>query len=93
MDTTKHIEERQNSTTTARQRENCNCKKKEECPLNGDCLVSEVVYQATVNTQDMKETYIGLTATSLRQDTVTTRCHSGMKKEEMRLSSASTCGS
>ena len=30
--------------------------------------------------------------TSLRQDTETTRCHSGMKREEMRLRSVSTCG-
>ena len=40
----------------------CNCRKKEECPLNGECLVNEVVYQATVKTKDTKETYIGLTA-------------------------------
>ena len=26
----------------------CSCRKKEDCPLNGECLVSEVVYQATV---------------------------------------------
>ena len=38
----------------------CNCRKKEECPLDGECLVSEVVYQATVTTQDAQETYIGL---------------------------------
>ena len=44
----------------------CNCSKKEECPLNGEFLVSEVVYQATVNTQDTKETYIGLTATQFK---------------------------
>ena len=36
----------------------CNCKKK-ECPL--ECLVNEVVYQATVKTKDTKETYIGFT--------------------------------
>ena len=42
--------------------EKCNCRKKEECPLNGECLVSKVVYQATAYTQDTKETYIGLTA-------------------------------
>ena len=26
----------------------CSCRKKEDCPLNGECLVNEVVYQATV---------------------------------------------
>ena len=32
----------------------CSCRKKEDCPLNGECLVSEVVYQATVSTGDEK---------------------------------------
>lgn len=58
------------NTETAQLRQDegkkCNCRKKEECPLNGECLVSEVVYQATVNTQDTKETYIGLTATQFK---------------------------
>ena len=44
----------------------CNCRKKEECPLNGECLVNEVVYQATVKTKDTKETYIGLTANEFK---------------------------
>jgi len=44
----------------------CNCRKKEEYPLDGECLVSEFVYQARVNTQDMKETYIGLTANQFK---------------------------
>ena len=44
----------------------CSCGKKEDCPLNGECLVSEVVYQATVTTGDEKETYIGLTATQFK---------------------------
>ena len=55
---------------TAQQQKNeentCSCRKKEDCPLNGECLVSEVVYQATVTTGDEKETYIGLTATQFK---------------------------
>ena len=34
--------------------------------LNGECLVNEVVYQATVKTKDTKETYIGLTANEFK---------------------------
>ena len=44
----------------------CNCRKKEECPLDGECLVNEVVYQATVETKDTKETYISLTANQFK---------------------------
>ena len=42
------------------------CRKKEDCPLNGECLVSEVVYQATVTTRNKEETYIGFTATQFQ---------------------------
>ena len=49
----------------------CNCRKREDCPLNGECLTKEVVYQATVTVQPettstVKETYIGLTATDFK---------------------------
>ena len=44
----------------------CNCRKKEECSLDGECLVNENVYQATVKTKDTKETYIGLTANQFK---------------------------
>ena len=39
----------------------CNCRKPEECPLNGNCLQSTVVYEANINTKDIKYNYIGLT--------------------------------
>ena len=39
----------------------CNCRKKSECPLDGHCLTSNVVYKATVVTDKSNETYIGLT--------------------------------
>ena len=41
----------------------CNCRKPADCPLNGSCLKSSVIYQATVATNDntLPQTYIGLT--------------------------------
>ena len=38
----------------------CNCRSKPDCPLKGECLTTNVIYQATVETSDTKETYIGL---------------------------------
>ena len=40
----------------------CNCRNKETCPLNGNCLIKEVVYNATI-TNSLKPTtnYIGMT--------------------------------
>ena len=41
----------------------CNCRQKNTCPLDGNCLQSSVIYQATVTRKDNNttETYIGLT--------------------------------
>ena len=42
----------------------CNCRDKKNCPLDGSCRASNVVYQATLTTEEnppTTETYIGLT--------------------------------
>ena len=44
----------------------CNCRKKNECPLEGECLTKEIVYQTTITTKDTTETYIGLTASEFK---------------------------
>ena len=38
----------------------CNCRKKNECPLEGQCLQTNVVYQATVTSETSTESYVGL---------------------------------
>ena len=46
----------------------CNCRKKDECPLDGKCLSSNIIYQATVTTENgSKDTYVGLTANTFKQ--------------------------
>ena len=42
------------------QEKECNCRKKPECPLEGKCLQTNVVYQATVATESTTESYVGL---------------------------------
>ena len=45
----------------------CNCRKRNECPVDGKCLQQGVVYQATIRRGDRQtDTYIGLTATSFK---------------------------
>ena len=47
----------------------CNCWKKESCPLNGECLTSQLVYRAAVTkavNEDMKK-YIGLVDTTSKE--------------------------
>ena len=45
-----------------------NCRKPADCPLNGHCLKSCLIYQATVARNDIKppQTYIGLTENSFK---------------------------
>ena len=45
----------------------CNCRKKDECPLSGKCLTDNIIYQATVSTDDGKEeTYVGLSSNTFK---------------------------
>jgi hypothetical protein len=44
----------------------CNCRQKDNCPLNGHCLEKGVVYLATVKTDHSTETYVGLTETDFK---------------------------
>ena len=44
----------------------CNCRKKEDCPLENQCLTKGIVYQATVTTEQGSESYVGLTDTDFK---------------------------
>ena len=47
----------------------CNCLDKHTCPLDGSCKASNIVYQATLTTEEEPpsvETYVGLTATDFK---------------------------
>ena len=52
-----------NSATENEESKPCNCRKKDECPLDGNCLQAAVIYQAKVTRTDNNthETYVGLT--------------------------------
>lgn len=45
---------------TQRPERTCNCRQKDTCPLRGNCLASDIVYKATVNSGIDSVTYIGL---------------------------------
>ena len=48
-------------STTDSNQEKCKCQKKEECPVNGKCLTTAIVYQATVQYDRKTAEHIGLT--------------------------------
>ena len=43
----------------------CNCTK-EPCPIEGKCQTENVVYQATIQSENDEQTYVGLTSTSFK---------------------------
>ena len=56
------------NTSTQDTKDNCNCGKMNECPLNKNCLVNRVVYNAEMkdNEGDIKE-YVGMTSTTFKE--------------------------
>ena len=59
----------QNSKPSENQQsKNCNCQKKAECPLQGNCLASAIVYQADAKPEiGAKVKYIGLCEPSFKE--------------------------
>ena len=59
LNSSRHIDDTADNTNTKA----CNCRQKNICPLNGKCLQSSLIYQATVTRKDnsTNQTYIGPT--------------------------------
>ena len=62
LNSSKHINDTTDNTNT-KDTKNCSCRQKFTCPLNGNCLQSPLIYQATITRKDNSttETYIRLT--------------------------------
>ena len=54
------------STNSDKDKKNCDCRKPEICPMDGNCNVESIIYQAEVTSQTTKETYIGLCDTAFK---------------------------
>ena len=44
----------------------CNCREKQSCPLNGNCLTRSLIYSAKIGSGENESTYIGLTENSFK---------------------------
>lgn len=49
-------------TPSSATKNGCNCKKKDQCPLNGSCVNFDVIYKCQVTANNDKKFYIGATA-------------------------------
>ena len=73
MDNMKNIINKHNAHILSKKTTNnenaCNCRNKDNCPLQGICLISNPVYKAEVSTTDNTETklYIGMTSNQFKR--------------------------
>jgi len=54
-----------NNLNLKQQEKTCNCRK-EKCPLNNNCLSKNIIYQATIKTDDITKFYVGSTSTTFK---------------------------
>jgi hypothetical protein len=55
-----------NPNSTGDDDKKCNCRVKSTCPMNGECLAAEIVYEAEVNSDDDTKLYTGASETSFK---------------------------
>ena len=80
-----------NFNSPTQQPDTCNCRKTPDCPLEGKCLQSNVIYQATVTTATTIETYVGL-ATNFKERYETISPPFDARTEEMKRNSQNIFG-
>ena len=58
-----------NSQSQNTETDNCNCDNKNTCPLAKQCMTNNIIYKATVTTNNTNDTkhYIGMTATTFKE--------------------------
>ena len=66
----------------------CNCRSKNNCPLNNECLTEAIIYLATVESDNNSKTYIGSCETPFktRYYNHTKSSHNEKYKHETKLS-------
>ena len=57
------------SQTQVTSADNCNCRNKEACPLQNNCMNKHIVYKATISTSNTndKKHYIGMTSSTFKE--------------------------
>ena len=65
----KHNKKITSNNPTGLPQKECNCRKKEECPLDNNCLSTNLIYNARVTTDEdtTGKNYIGLTEGAFKQ--------------------------
>ena len=60
----------------------CDCRK-QDCPVNGRCLIENVIYRANIKTANETKFYVSSTGLTLKTDIHNTNTASSMKNTVM----------
>ena len=63
----KHNKKVTSIDTKPNSQDQCNCRDKDQCPIDNNCLTSGIIYNARVTTDDTPKIYIGLTEGIFKQ--------------------------
>ena len=63
----KHNKKVTSIDTKPNAQDQCNCRDKDQCPIDNNCLTSAVIYNARVTIGDTTKNYIGLTEGTFKQ--------------------------
>ena len=61
-----------NPTNNKENQKLCNCQIKENCPMNNECMTTNIIYEATLTSPNKNNTtkkYVGLCETNFKNDT------------------------
>ena len=63
-----NLKSARNTTEQTTLNKACNCRRKQECPMENNCMAESIIYQATVIASDNRanQTYIGLTKNAFK---------------------------
>ena len=88
---TKKVTYADNDTNTDNQVQ-CNCRNKDQCPLDNKCLTSSIIYNAQVTTNNATKNYIGLTEGRSNKDFHKTKRHLNTGNARTAPNSPNTSG-
>ena len=71
----------------------CNCKNKNDRPLDSNCQTSDIIYQCIASTTvNPDKIYQGTAEGNFKKNTITTRHHSKTEKRQMKPPSRNMYG-
>ena len=83
---------RRRESNKLKDKKNCNCRKTDTCPMDGNCNVESIIYQAEVTSQQLRKPTSGFATLHSSQGIGITQAHFAMNGIETQMNLADMCG-